>query len=338
MKIQFRYSVFVFIFFISLGNVSAKNNRIDKTVSILNNKPVFTLRVENSGAAFDLHLNGIRVQKDLNVSNFSADIPVNQYMTSGVNRLVLYSFLNIKDNKVIAESATKVLLMVKGSGAENSFSIATISSTTKGFEIGKPEIGSSNDVKLNSLRSFFPDKSGDVEIGELVVDRPKNDKGLIKYSLDILINNSLPRWKFLDSTRLKYVDEMSDEEWNKSRDELAPIYREIQKAVVDGNIDYLMPLFEERNEELDAAFYYEPGSMKNKLRASFLAASKDKGLEATSMSNKKFAYVNSKSGQLSRLVRASKLPAITFNFKDAMGSQSYDIWFRKEGDKWIISR
>ena len=339
MNVRYRNSLILLIISVlSIGNVFANNNRMKKNVSILNGKPVFTLRIENSAAAFSVVLNGVRVQRELNASYFNVDLPVNHYLTSGLNKLQLYSFLNIEDNKVIADSGTKIYLKVNDYESDETFIIATIASTTKGFEIGDSSLGSTSDVRLNSLRSFFPDENGDVEIRKLKVERPKNDPKLIKYDLEFVIHSSIPRWKFLDSTSLKFVDDMTDIEWNEHRDELASIYRTIQQAVISGNIDQIMPMFRERNEELDAAFYYEPGRMEKQLRSSFIDASNDKGLEATSMSNSELGYVNTYSGQLSRLIRSSRHPAITFNFKDAMGSQSYDIWFRKEGDKWVISR
>ena len=327
-----------FLIFVTVSVCANAEKKLENRMNILKDKPVFSVSVENRGAIFEATINGVVINSDYDGSDFSVDLPVNQFLTSGKNTIDLYSILNIDNGRIVKDSSTIVTLKIRNKASNEDYNVASIVSSTKGYAINNPGLGSTSDVKLNSDRFFYPDDKGDVVIGKLSVLPMKNQINGLKYSMTIDMDIDIPRWRFLDGDSLTYVNDMTDQEYDSARKELVPIYQNIQKAILNGNIERIMPLFKERNTELDAAFYLDPGSMEKQLFNSLKKTSNDTGLEPADIEEEFLGFRNGYSGQLSHLVQGSNHPAISFNFKDAMGSLSYDIWFRKEGDKWIISR
>jgi hypothetical protein len=109
----------------------------------------------------------------------------------------------------------------------------------------------------------------------------------------------------------------------------------IQEKLIAGNVDEVMPLFEERNSELDKAFYYSSGVMEAKLRDAFETDIPQ--LDMLPITGKSVVYINESNKKLASVYRGEKT-AISGNYKEGSGSLKFPIMFRKQDGKWIITR
>ena len=94
-------------------------------------------------------------------------------------------------------------------------------------------------------------------------------EGVVEYEQDFTIPNNLPLWAFFNSDEVANEPDLSEEAFWELSAELRDHLKIIQDKIIAGDIDDIMPLFEERNNELDKAFYYSSGVMEAKLRDSF---------------------------------------------------------------------
>ncbi|MDH5545245.1 MAG: hypothetical protein OEZ43_06610 [Gammaproteobacteria bacterium] len=326
--------VLVLLVVFSCAKVSALEKKLEenKIVSVLNKRPFFTLRIECENAIFQVVVNGVNVMESFDGSQFNTVVPVNQYMTSGENRIELYS------DTTLENSSIKIILRVASKDeSDKVWPVATLVASAKGNSIKQPALGSSSDTILNSARDFFQDDKGDVHIGKLEIKSVPEDEKSLHFVQTITMQSSLPRWKFLDSKAIKYVDDLPEDEYQKLHRQLYPKYRFIQEAITSNRINEILPLFKERNEELDAAFYADKGTFENRLKASLENTATDKDLEALNLREQSVGLNSSYTGKLVWLER-DDAPAIVFNYRVARGSISYEIQFRREGDDWVISR
>ena len=110
----------------------------------------------------------------------------------------------------------------------------------------------------------------------------------------------------------------------------------IQDKIILGDLDDVMPLFEERNNELDKAFYYSSGVMEAKLKDSFEVDFPQ--LNMLEIEGQDVGYESERNLKLASLLRDNRGPAMVGNFKDSQGSIGFPIMFRKQNGKWIITR
>jgi hypothetical protein len=322
-----------------MKNSNAVEVNTEKSDSVLFNKPIFELDIKSLACSYQVVLNGLVVFQDYSDTGISARMPVNHWFLPDNNVLEVHAINKEVNGKFDEEAFVKISLFVKQSGIDGpEYKVAELVQSAKGVAIGSPALGTTQPARLNSKRNFYVDNRGDVVVHEVQHEVTKGKYVNHHLTLPMHIPSAIPLWGFFSSDKIGFVDDLSDKDYYELRDELAPIYRKIHSAIINNQVDSIMPLFAERNEEYDRAFYYEPGTYERKLRASLQDAVVDSSLESVSLDNKYLGVYSPYGGQLVKLDRQSGHPAITFNFKDAMGSQSYDIWFRKEGDQWIISR
>uniref|UniRef100_UPI0030F87FAC hypothetical protein n=1 Tax=uncultured Pseudoalteromonas sp. TaxID=114053 RepID=UPI0030F87FAC len=150
------------------------------------------------------------------------------------------------------------------------------------------------------------------------------------------IPNSLPLWAFFNSDDVPSEADLSDEEFWELSAELRDHLKIIQDKIIAGNIDEIMTLFDERNNELDTAFYYSSGVMKAKLKDAFETDLPQ--LDMLELTGRNVKYANESSLKLASIYRAKRGSAMVGNFKDSQGSIGFPIMFRKQDGKWIITR
>ena len=104
------------------------------------------------------------------------------------------------------------------------------------------------------------------------------------------------------------------------------------------NIDKIIELFSERNRELDAAYYYKPGTMKVKLSVSLTEAVNNPELKLSDLKTEYLGVYISSGRKLISLKRDGAQSAIGFDDENSGGSDRYDIIYRKKNGKWLITR
>ena len=152
------------------------------------------------------------------------------------------------------------------------------------------------------------------------------------------IPSSLPLWAFFSSDDLPDYESMEDDEYYQHMDVLLVEYMKVQDAIKNNDIASILPMFEERNKELDAAFYHPPGTLAEKIKVALNDAAND---ETAALSELKADYLDfdiSQNRKLNRLSRDGNTTAVGLDYKEIEGSYSFDMIFRMQDGKWILTR
>lgn len=308
---------------------------------MLLNKPVFTLRLNMQDCRFVVRLNGVQISRDDEGDSLSVNIPVNQWMRTGANEITL-SLLTFKGKYPISpEARCEVSLQVRPDNGteEQTVTISRLVFSGKLASVGSKGIEESTAAgQYDSTQQFFAVRKGDVTISEATIGPHPEDHKSKQAKQTITLTTPFPEWAFFKSDTLPEVGPMTDDaEYDRYVDNLLVYYKQIYDALKSKNIDPVLPMFEERNREIDQAFYLQPGTTAQKIAKALKDAANDPNLELLGMSSKSLAIRTQENRKLVELVRSSGNGPIVFNIRGG-GSESYPIIFRKQGNQWIITR
>jgi hypothetical protein len=305
-------------------------------MNILQNQPVFELKLNGFGAMYSIRVNGMKVfyQNDPD-SQVTVRFPVNHYMRSGDNIISIATWSG-DENAINPHAHMKVELLVSEyNKPEKEFIIATLdynnSATSHPLKTAKSTVSG----HYNAEHGFIEDDKGDVVVHDITF---KQNKNVSKYKRKITIPSSLPLWAFFNSDDLPDYVSMSDEDYYQHMDVLFVEYLKLQNAIAENNIDAILPMFEERNRELDLAFYNEPGTLAAKIKDALTEATNDETATLAELKRNYLNFDSSENKKLTKLARSADDPAIGLNYKDGTGSYSFDMIFRLKDGKWILTR
>ena len=137
-----------------------------------------------------------------------------------------------------------------------------------------------------------------------------------------------PVWKWFTS------DVISSDE--NTRKDLFNEYQKILDALKSRNVERILPDFRERFAELAASSFKSVDVMAKSY--GLAAAAKNQQLELSPIDPNDSPLVVFGDGHLAKITYWDGSPLIGMNFKDGSGSVAYDIIFRREKGKWIITR
>ena len=320
--------------------------------NVFNNKPYYTLLIEGHDVYAVIMINGHLINREKYLPS-QMELPIGDFMQSGKNEMKLIALMEDRAAKTYKEQATmKVSLRVKACGQDRSkaITLATLDFSGKEFNARQGLERQAPAQRLDSSHGFMPDREGDVVVSkawvEKFVEKSGKDIGDVLLRTITLPETGLPRWAWLDSdpiTGLKRHDLdgwLSDQQAQQLLDELLPIYTKIWKAIESGDIESVLPLFEERNREADIALCRPSGETAQALAHALKessqehASGKSKLFPITLDNAQVFVYDNDR---LARLRDNNYEALIGLNFKGG-GSEDYDIILRKKDGKWIITR
>ncbi len=309
-------------------------------MSVLENKPVFTLNIHAYNTSYFVRLNGVALHTDFSdEGQITMALPVNHWMHPKENVLEIEVLPPAEGAPINRNAQIKLELQVHPHGnADNAQSIATLFFEEKYLKEGLPSKNSSLAGGYNSKNGFAPDEQGDVWVSE-VSNKPVEDyAGAVIYERTLEIPSSLPLWAFFKSDELPNYDAMNDEDYDSAKNELLPEYRKVQQALENGDIDTILPLFEERSRETDDAFYLERGTTQKELHEDFIDALNNDDLKFVDLTPNHLGILMEKNQKLVSIIRSDGGSAIALNFQSRSGSVGYPIKLRKENGKWIITR
>jgi len=307
-----------------------------RNMTILQKQPVFTLKIEGFGSVYFVIVNGVTVFRQYNPNaQVSTTIPVNHYMRSGSNSIVIATWSG-NEAPINPHANIKVDLMVNDfSSPDSMFVVSNIDYKNSAIKGDSPVKTSTPSGAFNSVQGFNIDESGDVIVSNL---QEKNNGVVYEFERMVNIPSSLPLWEFFGSENLPDYDSMTDEKYYKEMDTLFPYYLRLQDAIKDNDIDSVMTMFEERNRELDAAFYNPPGTLEVKIRQALNAAATDNSAELVGLELINLNFMKQENNRLVSLSRGPEDPAVGLNYKEHTGSYSFDMIFRKKDGEWILTR
>jgi hypothetical protein len=332
MKKGFFLSLFIVL---ALGSSSLKAEQ-GELMNILQNQPVFELKLDGFGAMYVIEINGATIFNQYSsMGQITTRLPINHYMRSGDNTISISAWSE-DDSSINPHANIKIELLVsEHNKPEKEFVIATLdynnSATSHPLKTAKSTVS----AHYNAEHGFIEDDKGNVVVHDITF---KQNKNVFEYERKITIPSSLPLWAFFNSDELPDYISMSDKEYYQHMDVLFAEYLKVQNAIAENNIDTILPMFEERNKELDLAFYNPIGTLEKKIREALNDAAND---ESATLSILKLDYLNfnsSENNKLTRLGRADNGAAVGLDYKDGTGSYSFDMIFRLKDGKWILTR
>jgi hypothetical protein len=273
------------------------------------------------------------------------DLPVNHWIKEGENELsMMLAPVDEQGNfgKFPRTMKCTMTLRIRQSGS-NSTENLTIASLK--FVANDPTgiKGNTPEGRLDSKNGFGPSQKGDVLVSKAKKE-PFQEVGVIVSRSVTLPQIGLPEWKFFKSdniTNLSGVDmegRLDEETSNRLKKELLPIYRRIWSALESRNVEEVLPLFEERNEETDAAFFKKPGDTGTMLAKELKDRASDPKIKLWPITDDNVIIQLYDNNKLVRLAQNNRKPLLSFDVVKIRGAYYYDVIFRKSGDKWIITR
>jgi hypothetical protein len=302
------------------------------TNSILNKKPVFTMKIHGFGTRYRIYINNIKVYEETSgASQVTTSIPLNHWMKAGENSLKLLVYPNNEDAPINEKSEVNAEIYVHNDEMEE-----------HQYRIGGFNFKGLGRIHESALKGyhletelFKQDYEGELIAHEVSVAKDTVLAGSYEYEQVFTIPNNLPRWSFFESDDVPNGYELSDGEFWELSAELRDHLKMIQDKLIAGEVDDVMPLFEERNNELNKAFYYSSGVMEAKLRDAFETDIPQ--LDMLPITGRSVVYINEYNKKLASVYRGEKT-AISGNYKEGTGSLKFPIMFRKQDGKWIITR
>jgi len=301
-------------------------------MSILNQKPVFTINFHATGARYRLYLNGVLIERQgSSQGQNSYEIPVNHWMRSGKNTLDLTVYPNEEGEDIPPSSQIKALLQVRNFGEQENYTLggfAFSGASYKEVVLGK--------AYQRDVENFEQVDTGGISISELGMIEDSPYDGARKYALTFEIPSNLPLWAFFGSDEVPDFITLSDEDYYAVSADLYAIFLNIQNHLEEGNIDEIMPLFSERNRETDLAFYKEEGQTERELYSDF--TNDIPTLNLLGLDSDTTTYESENNLKLATNYRADRDNVISGNLKSGPGNLSFPIMFRQQDGKWIITR
>jgi hypothetical protein len=327
-----------------------------KSMSLLMNKPVFSLKVNVFGVGNFIKANGVTVTFDTSSSSqTTVTLPVNHWIRSGENSIGFNLYPPKPGHSINPNSFVEIDLTVHElNDPKKVYTVATLH--FKGTQdANKSYTGKSSPSGIySSVEGFKPNKNGDVQVFDVEVALSPAElqyEGAMKFVRKINIPSSLPLWAFFNSEEMPDYRAMYHQDEDKYDKAITPLYTEyekVQKALAKKDIQYIdahiMPMFEERNRELDLAFYLEPGTTKEGLRQSFLSTFKDMNEgneELLDLDVGSVDYQLESNKKIVSLVRRGMVPAIVINYVNELkgaGSERLNMLFRYQNGKYILTR
>jgi len=308
---------------------------------MLKNKPYFTLRIESSGARVEAKLNGIILERNVRGSKIRYEMPVNEYMFTGTNRLSFNAYAykpgDYRDSKV------SLSLYVNDNDAPESEKVllSHISFDAADYKNGNGLADSRKGTVLNSKNGFKEDKKGDVVIFNAKLEDALIRPGALYVYQDIELETPFPKWGFLDAEPYQFPEKWSEYIENIAvyeKDLLDPVYAahlKIYEALQNNDIETFLDFFEERNSETDIAMYQKPGTTRAGLRTEIEKDLAKKTHELIILPPEEAPPIVSDNRNLIKLGLDG---LIAFAAKDESSYLKYHIQMYKKNGKWVVGR
>jgi len=342
-------SKFIFVLLLTIISTTVFTTIVIAEDSMLKDKPYFTYRIETKNVQYEAKMNGVTIQDDPNAGMLITEEPVNQYMVSGKNRIALYLYpfsdigfgnadisISLYVNQDEAPEDQKRLV------GQISFKVSELTGDKeedmkqqKGISLSMPT------MRLDSSDDFKRSDNGDVIIHPPKLEPAKTHPDALYIYQDIELVVPFLRWGFLDADPIDFPDSFDEfsnhfDHYNKVL--LAPLYEVYEKLyeqLKKGDIDGFLSHFEERNQEMNAALYFESGHYQNTLRKSIVSNLNN---EKRTLKLTEFDYADPIVSDDKKLIKLGSDGLIYFEDEGNSIYSKYHIWFYQKDGKWYISR
>jgi hypothetical protein len=239
-----------------------------------------------------------------------------------------------------------VRLTLKDVGHENEPESTALAMTYSAAAASSgPTRGSSPVGLFDSSSGFRPSDRGDLKVGPTKLANISGSETKIRVlSRSFDVHLRFPRWAFLDGDKVRTYWEFANPDENKpTYREILGAYRKVWSLLEKRNVNGFLDACEERSRETDLAYYKRPGQTRELLRKNVESAMNDPKFELTRIDDspgKFWTYTVGSTGRLIALTQGDRAsPIIRYVMKDGTPfSLIFPVVFRKEGDRYIITR
>ena len=308
------------------------------------NKPSYRLHIEGFGDKMEVFFNGSEMFHDFSRSRFVTVYPINNYVTTGENELKV-RFFESKAHKwrLNPKGWFKVYLEVRDAKGrwQRLGGIAYDASA-------KEPLGGSASEGYYILEAGKGYKAVALP-AEAEVSKVKEEKQTILNTKKVNALNFIqiltfptpfPRWKFLDSEDIVGEEYFSYtiEEHEKLRkspkmQKLYDAYEEIYNLLKSGQVDNMMNRFDERLTEYAYAWRDSKQALREDLAKDFKEQLANPEYELVPFDRTKKYFFIEENRKLAYIPGSIK-----FKKKGAYVYQKYNMKFRWDGKKWILTR
>ncbi len=301
-------------------------------------EPFYKAYIKTEGLKYRAVVNGFDIKSDASLHPLTVEIPINQFVRTGDNKFEVQIFpLSREGNLYENDSAFVDVEFRLYTELTEYVVLSELHYSAKNAEAEKPFEGSSiagnYSIKDNQLQE---NNNGDYIISSLK-DTVLTDDYNKTYMFHIVsMPTPFPEWKFLSSDKIpdpkqyKTDQEIIDNIVNQPFEVLKTLHSALSKK----DLDSIMSLFKERNDEMDKAFYYKPGTYEEMLRDAFQEDFNRNRI----LSELDIDFARPMVSPGFNVVQLGTAPLIEFYNEDKSVYFKYDIFFRKQGDQWIITR
>lgn len=313
---------------------------------MLSQKPYITLHIQTSSLPFEVYVNGAPVTADETGSDADITWPINNMLHPWrENEIAILVWTNELDDGSIgfepgAQATLSVMLQQAGALQEPGRTIGNLHFEADKLRDARATEGSSPSGRYDSARDLASSAAGDVVIGAPFVRELNKEVGLLMVARTFVIPLPLPEWEFFSSEQVATLNNGETAQTEVLYSELLAAYEELWKKLKAGELDSVMPYFEERSRNTDRAFFLAAGTTQQRLRSSLQEAMADSSLQLGSLKTDGFWTLNvGPTQRLMRLVWGDHSSAIIrFADKEYAGvATTYPLTFRKQGSRYIIA-
>ena len=315
-----------------------------KGSDVLMERPYFSISLESDLCMGFVLLNG-QLLHAVEMETVKFDLPVNHWIKKGDNELMmLLAPVDEQGEMGKFNKSTRCSMTLRvrpsGSGLAANVTIAALQFDAKGTTGIE---GNTAAGRLDSKKEFALAKNGDVVIGKAKRETFQGMGALVTRTVT-LPEIGLPEWKFSKSDNITDlsgpdIDGRLDEETSaRLKKELLLIYRKIWSALKAGTVEKILPLFDERSIETDAAFFKKPGETASRLAKELKDRASDSSIKLFPITDDNVLLLVSDNNKLVRLSQNDRKALLCFSDSANGVGYYYDVIFRKSGNKWIITR
>jgi len=324
--------------FLILFTIQLLTNTLAMGKSMQIDEPFYKVFIDTQGLKYRIVVNGFELKYSKSLSPLKVEIPINQLVRTGENQFELQIVPFSKKGNLTKTDEDYIEVEFRlYTDLNNYVVLSKLNYSAGNVKAGKPYNGSTDEGRYSLINhKFEDDNNGEYSVSKLATEIKEDayNKTFIRQSVSM--PTPFPEWKFLtgdpipDPQQFKTKEEMIDGLVGAPFNEL----KKIHTALSNKDIDSIMPLFKERNDEMDKAFYYESGTYEKLLREAFEENfKKGRILDDLDINVAMPAVSPGKT-----IIQLGSDPLIMFYNESKSVFIKYDIYFRKEGDKWIITR
>ncbi len=325
-------------FFLVLCSIQLLTNTTAMGKSMQINEPFYKVFINTQGLKYRIVVNGFDIMYDKSLSPLTVETPINQFVRTGENKFELQIVPFSKKGNLTKTDEDYIEIEFRlYTDLTNYVVLSKLSYSAKNVKAGKPYDGSTTEGQYSLINhKLETNNNGEYTVSKLDTEVKEEAYNQTFIRQTVTMSTPFPEWRFLtgdpipDPQQFKTVQQMVDGLVG------APfsVLEKIHKALSNKDIDSIIPLFKERNDEMDKAFYYEPGTYEKLLKESFEENyKKGRILDGLDIN---VARPTISSGK--NIVQIGSAPLIVFHNESESVFIKYDIYFRKNGDNWIITR